>query len=366
MRVVGVGTAVPDGALEQAEAAEVSVPLVGADGRKSKLLRGLFRRSGVDRRHSVLVQGRQPGGSVQDFYPPRQGESDGGPGTAARMQRYQAHAGELAAQAARRALDGAALDGARISHLITVSCTGFYAPGVDIDLIARLGLATDVQRTHVGFMGCHGMFNALAVARAIVRAESGARVLVVAVELCSLHFHYGWHAERLVANSLFADGAGAIVCSGGDAPAARMRVDAVGSLLLPDSADAMTWRIGDHGFEMTLDATVPIVIQRHVAGWLSEWLAPQGLALNDIATWAVHPGGPRVLSAFEDAVGLRRGELVASRAVLARYGNMSSATIVFILEHLLEHGAPAPGVAVGFGPGMIAEAFLFHTLTTGC
>lgn len=359
MKVVGLATVVPEGSISQAEAVGVSAPMVCDTERREKLLAGLFRRSGVERRHSVILE---PGTRAdrQQFYPPRRGDRDQGPGTAMRMRRYEAHAAELAAAAARQALTGSGIDAPQISHLITVSCTGFFAPGVDVRLIPELGLSPQVRRTHVGFMGCHGMFNALAMANPIVASDPTARVLVVAVELCSLHFHYGWDGQKLVANALFADGAAAMVCRGDDGATPLLEIMAHGSRLLPDSEQAMSWRIGDHGFEMTLDPSVPKLIRGHVGLWLQEWLGAQGMDMADVATWAVHPGGPRVLSAFEDAVGLERGELAASRSVLAHYGNMSSVTIAFILETLLGESAPTPAVAVGFGPGMVAETFLFR------
>jgi predicted naringenin-chalcone synthase len=215
-----------------------------------------------------------------------------------------------------------------------------------------------VQRVHVGFMGCHGALNGLRVAQALTGADPTARVLLCAVELCSLHFHYGWDPKKVVANALFADGAAAVVGAAAG-PADAWRVAATGSCLIPDSEYAMTWNIGDHGFEMTLSTRVPSLISAHLRPWLEAWLAQCGIALEHVASWAIHPGGPRILSAVERPLGLTEEATVVSREILAAYGNMSSPTVLFILGRLQTRHAPRPCVALGFGPGLIAEAVLF-------
>jgi predicted naringenin-chalcone synthase len=242
---------------------------------------------------------------------------------------------------------------------VTVSCTGFVAPGLDAHVIGALGLPPTTRRTHVGFMGCHGALNGLRVADSFVDADPDALVVMCAVELCSLHFAYGWDPEMLVPNALFSDGAAAVVGrSVGSAPPGAWRVEACGTYLLPDSGEDMTWRIGDHGFRMTLSARVPEVIAAGVGDWLESWLGESGLAVKDVASWAVHPGGPRILGAVERAAGLGRDQTQTSRDVLSEFGNMSSATVLVILDRLRAASAPRPCVALAFGPGLVAEAVL--------
>ncbi len=217
------------------------------------------------------------------------------------MTRYAAEAGGLAVAAARNALATAGIDAAAITHLVTCSCTGFSNPGVDLELVAALGLPMDVSRTHVGFMGCHGAFNALRVADAFAATASDAVVLVCCVELCSLHFQYGSRSDSVVANSIFADGAAAIVGIGADHPRAGgdgWRLDRQWSRILPDSTGEMGWIIGDHGFEMNLSARVPAVISRDIRVIVEIAITEHGLSRDDVATWAVHPGGPCVALAF--------------------------------------------------------------------
>jgi len=235
---------------------------------------------------------------------------------------------------------------------------------VDVGLMKGLELAPTVQRTHVGFMGCHGAINGLRVARALADAEPDARVLLCAVELCSLHFHYGWDPKKVVANALFADGAAAVVGandrSGSADWATCWRMTAAGSCLFPDSEHAMTWNIGDHGFEMTLSTKVPALIGKHLRPWLEEWLQKHGVRLDQVRSWAIHPGGPRILNAVEEPLGIDKSLTAVSRDVLAECGNMSSPTAIFILDRLRRQGAPRPCVGLGFGPGLVAEALLLE------
>jgi predicted naringenin-chalcone synthase len=344
--IQGLGTAVPARSIEQDTSAAWTREMLARKGGRGRLIGAIFRRAGIDKRHSVLLEGAPP---RQEFFRPALGELDSGPTTRARMERYEREATPLALKAARRALR----ERGGITHVVTASCSGFRAPGVDIDLIEGLGLAPTTQRTHVGFMGCHGAFNALRVARAFVEADESARVLVCAVELCSLHYQYGLDAATLVANGLFADGAAAVVAS---CERAAWNLVANGSVLLPDTASMMSWEIGDHGFAMGLSGLVPDAIRTHLRPWLDEWLAGEGLRVEEVGSWAVHPGGPRILVAAEEALGVPLDE---SRAVLRDFGNMSSPTILFVLERLRRAGAPLPCVALGFGPGLTAEAMLF-------
>jgi predicted naringenin-chalcone synthase len=359
--VLGLGTAVPAHRYTQEEMAGAAAVVAQCDDDQQALLRRLFRETGIGHRHMVhgrdvyddVVHGTETSGSPfvvrGDHYP--------GPDTAERMAIYQAEALPLACRAAVAALDDAAVRPAAITHLVTVSCTGFAAPGVDIGLIKDLGLPATVERTHVGFMGCHGALNGLRVARALARTRPDARVLLCAVELCSLHYYYTWNPKRLVGNALFADGAAAVVLGpGGDG----WQLAASGSCLFPDSEFAMTWTVGNHGFDMTLSARVPNLIAAHLRPWLESWLAAHGLTVAEVGSWAIHPGGPRIVSAIEEALGLDRAQTWASRAVLTEFGNMSSPTVLFILDRLRRARARRPCVALGFGPGLAAEAALFR------
>jgi predicted naringenin-chalcone synthase len=282
------------------------------------------------------------------------------------MARYAADATALAHRAAVAAIDESGRSGVSasdITHIVTVSCTGFTAPGIDHALIDRLGLGRTVRRLHIGYMGCHGAINALAAARAIVLSEPHAHVLVVCVELCSLHFQPTGRPDQVVANALFADGAAAMVITADAARTPLARIASTGGCVFKDSADAMAWRIGDHGFEMTLGESVPRLIADYLRPWLAAWLDGQNQSLDelvDCGNWAIHPGGPRILDAVAASLGLCQESTRSSRHVLASYGNMSSPTVLFILDRFVRKGigSSRPTVLVAFGPGLSVEAAL--------
>lgn len=385
--LAGIGTAVPPHSVSQEEAADLMLSFLHDGSGRARAVRGLYARSGIGRRHSVVLQKSEgPLEERQEFYTPARDPGDFGPSTSDRMARYEADAHGLAARAAGAALRDAEVAPGDVTHLITVTCTGFFAPGLDTAIIRQVGLTPEVHRTHVGFMGCHGLMNGLRAAGAVAAADPTACVLVSTVELCTLHLSYSWDPQDLVANALFADGAAALVVrSAGTGPFPKTtgtevvpaateaaggrptpRTDrgpvlvASDSCLLPDSREAMTWRIGDHGFRMTLSPGVPEAVRRHAAPWVRGWLEKKGLGVDEVGSWAVHPGGPRVLTAFADGLELEREAFDVSRDVLARYGNMSSATLGFILQALRDADAPRPWVAAAFGPGLTVEAALLE------
>ena len=355
MSLIGIGTAVPAHRIAQADAAAIARRFNCETRDQERLFEGLYRRAGVEKRYSALLDASDGELAVrQSFY------GSESPSTGERMRKYELPSGSLALEASTGALVEAGVEAGRITHLVTVSCSGFGAPGFDLSLVRDLGLSDEVARTHVGFMGCHGLMNGLRVAKAFTDSDPAARVLVCAVELCTLHHQYGWDAERIVANALFADGAGAVVGMQDSDRRGRCRLAASGSTVLPGTADAMSWRIGDHGFTMTLSPRVPELIGRHLRPWLDPWLERHGVTSERVGSWAVHPGGPRILAAFGEAAGVDRARLAASYGVLAEYGNMSSPTVLFILDRLLRTGAQRPIVAVAFGPGLTIEAALFE------
>jgi predicted naringenin-chalcone synthase len=361
----GLGTANPPDALNPEDGLGIARFLAGPDVRTSTWLIPLYANSGIKQRYQVIggpvvrdiLQGTRHSGSP---FLPSEANDGVGPTTAERMQIYEREAGPLALRAAKPALAESRFDPATITHLITVSCTGFAAPGVDFALIRGLGLKPTVQRTHVGFMGCHAALNGLRVASAFAGADPAARVLMCAVEFCSLHYYYGNEADKLVANAIFADGAAAIVGSVTQPGERGWSVAASGSCLLPETAGDMGWTVGDHGFEMMMSRRIPSLIAKHLRPWLESWLSDNGLSLGEVGSWAVHPGGPKIVSAVEESLGLSAADLAASRGVFTDFGNMSSPTVLFVLNRLRQANAPRPCVALGFGPGLVAEATLFR------
>jgi predicted naringenin-chalcone synthase len=360
-QIVGIGAAVPQELITQEDAARLAVELCGAVCQYTATIPALYRRTGVRKRHSVVLTASTNGRPAeQSFFPAATEVNDRGPTTATRMSRYETDAVVLAAEATAKAVSNAGVSVSELAHLVTVSCSGFSAPGIDIGLIERLGLRRDISRTHVGFMGCHGALNGLRVGSALGMASPGEHVLVCCVELCSLHQQYAPNAQQLVANALFSDGAAAVVGAAADDRRRGWRLVDQRSYLLPDTARLMSWRIGDHGFEMQLSPRVPDVIRATIRTWLSEWLAEHALEIDDIHGWAIHPGGPRVLLACQQALRLDDRQLEPSLQVLADYGNMSSPTVLFVLDRLRSQCASLPCVILAFGPGLTIEAALLR------
>ncbi len=362
----GLGLAIPQRSLSQELAAEHSVEMWGEVHQRASVVRALYRRSGVKQRHSVLIDTLDdPDLFQQSFYEPARDASDRGPSTQDRMDRmdrmdrYEREALPLGLRSCTAALHNAGVAPEEITHLVTVSCSGFSAPGVDMGLIEQLQLRREVSRTHVGFMGCHGAFNGLRVAKAYAESDPDARVLLCCIEICSLHQQYSDDAQQIVANALFSDGSAAVVGRSSDSVTGAWQLKSQRSLVLPETRDMMSWRIGDNGFVMTLDPQVPDIIGKHLRPWVTEWLRPFGLSVEQIPTCAVHPGGPRILSACTAALRISDSAVDVSREVLAQNGNMSSPTILFILDALRSREAPLPCVSLAFGPGLTIEAALW-------
>jgi alpha-pyrone synthase len=276
------------------------------------------------------------------------------PSTAERMSRYETEAPRLAAKAVGSLGLGEAVRD--VSHLLVTSCTGLSAPGVDLELVRRCGLDPSVERSVIGFMGCYAAITALKLARHIVRSDPCAKVLVLSVELCTLHLQETEDIDRLLSFLLFGDGCSAALVS---AEPVGLALDGFNAALMQHAADQITWNIRDFGFDMVLSGRVPSTINDALQSGGARVLPD--LAAGEIDMWAVHPGGRTVLDAVEKAFGLDQSSLAASRAVLRDYGNMSSPTVMFVLDALMRANMPAGsrGCAMAFGPGLTAETMLF-------
>jgi predicted naringenin-chalcone synthase len=278
--------------------------------------------------------------------------------TAARMDMYARTAPELA----QRALDRLELgsDADRLTHLIVTSCTGFSAPGIDLEIMARCRLPRSMERTIIGFMGCYAAINALKQARHIVRSEPQARVLVLNVELCTLHMNEATDLGKLLSLCLWGDGCAASLVT---ADPVGLAIDSFHAIVDQSHRELMTWTIGENGFDMVLSGQVPLAIQEILGGAITEILGNE--RAEHVELWAIHPGGRSVLDAVERTLHLGPGALEASRDILRRYGNMSSATIMFVLERMLNARRPGQaGCAMAFGPGLTTETMRFHTAGT--
>ncbi|MES3099938.1 type III polyketide synthase [Sphingomonas faeni] len=323
--------------------------------RSQRVFDRMASRSGIAHRWSVLPPTADGGSPVDDagFY-----AAEPHPGTAARMTLYAQHAPVLAIQAIEALRAKVAIEG--ITHLVVASCTGFVAPGIDQIIARKLGLSSSVERLLIGFMGCYAAIVALRSARHIVRSEPRARVLVVTVELSTLHLQPANDIEALLAMLQFGDGAAAALVT---ADATGYALEAPFAASLPDSEQLIRWDVTDAGFAMHLSGEVPGRIAAALTDEEFRAIVSAGLPPESIDGWAVHAGGRSILDAVEHAMHLNPEALAASRQVLAENGNMSSATLMFVLERLLAGPPIAHGVALAFGPGLAAEGFGFRSAT---
>lgn len=345
-----IGTAVPPNDVHEAFVAFVQGYL--PERREQLIFKRMVGRSDIAHRYSFFRPNEGGEADSEGFY--RRGEF---PPTSARMARYEQHAPDLAMQA----IDAlGAFDRAGITHLIVGSCTGFVAPGLDQIIVKRAGLDPSVERTVVGFMGCYAAVNSLRLAHHIVRSEPEARVLVINLELCSLHFQETGDLEKLLSMLLFGDGCAATLVTADPTGFALKDFKAAA---IDDSGELITWRIGDQGFDMKLSGEVPIRIGKALTAEL-ERNAPDGILRGqrpaDYDIYAVHAGGRSILDAVAQGFELPGDALKWSRGVLRDYGNMSSATLMFVLQRILASDEPATsGMAMAFGPGLACETFRF-------
>ncbi|SNS81730.1 Predicted naringenin-chalcone synthase [Granulicella rosea] len=320
-----------------------------ADPRLRAVFRRMANRADIGHRYSFLDptgNGQFSSHDANEFY--RLGSF---PPTSQRMELFEQSAPLLM----RKVVDKLALSNeerAGITHVIVTCCTGLYAPGLDFEIVEHLGLSPGVERTMVGFMGCYAAINALKLARHIVRSDPKASVLMLNLELCTLHFQETQDLEQILSFLVFADGAAASLIS---AREQGLALDSFKAVVVPETRGLITWKIRGLGFDMLLSGQVPVALGRALHE--GELMAER----DGIDLWAVHPGGRSILDAVEKGLELPPDALAASREVLSRFGNMSSATVMFVLEKIMQQARPGQrGCAMSFGPGLTAETMRFH------
>ncbi|MGM9470615.1 type III polyketide synthase [Pseudarthrobacter sp. YS3] len=365
-------TAVPPTVLVQTEARDVFALQPGLSRLGSRLVSTCFDSAAIDTRHTAVEEMTMAFRSDDPrFFDPATGLLLN-PTTQVRNKIFAEEATKLFIEAAQAALDACPeLTPLDITHVVTVSCTGFFNPGPDYKIVRALGLDPAVQRYHLGFMGCYAAFPALRAAKSFCEADPQAVVLVVCAELCSLHVRTSNDPDTIMGSALFADGAAAAIVTARDVPEAPalMRLDHFETVLTPVGEESMAWNIGDHGFEMVLGNYVPHIIDDHIIGALQPLLdrdpSLRGLPYRDIRHWAIHPGGRSILDKVQSRLELTDQQLVPARDTLRDYGNMSSATVLFVLRHILEQPAGDGDeriCSMAFGPGLTVETGLFTKL----
>ncbi|WP_018476637.1 type III polyketide synthase [Pontibacter roseus] len=359
--ICGIGTANPPHKIPQMQVADFMAAALRLDEQGSRKLKALYRVSGIGQRYSVLEDYTRQNGDYT-FYPNTL-DLEPFPTVQQRMEVYRKHAVDLSEEAVRNCLQQlSGISMQDLTHLITVSCTGMYAPGLDIELVERLELNSCVQRTAVNFMGCYAAFNAIKLADAICKADSSAKVMLVCTEICTIHFQKHAEQDHIVSNALFGDGAAAVLMQGQPCQEVSLELQSFHCDLAPAGKREMAWHIGDTGFEMTLSSYVPDLIKSGIRQLTERLLQGLKTSFPEIKLFAIHPGGRRILEVIEQELGMSRDDNRFAYQVLHKFGNMSSATVLFVLKELMESltlkERDEPVLSFAFGPGLTLESML--------
>jgi predicted naringenin-chalcone synthase len=353
-----IATSVPDCSVKQSMVREKMKQYIGRDPVKRRILHRIYAKSGIKTRHTVVDDFRSDGHEKLFF---KDDGSLGIPSTKTRNAIYTKHAITLFTEVAKKLLSAnPSIKKQDVTHIITASCTGFFTPDPAYYIVKELELSPSAGRFHLGYMGCFAAIPALRMAHSICKADPEAAVLVVNVELCSLHLQDSEEIDQLVAASVFADGAaGAIVSAKEPAKKPAYRVENFHTSIAEHSEKDMGWIIGNTGFEMVLSTDVPNIIESNMSSSIALLLEDYDLDLSKIVHWAVHPGGRAILDRVERSLQLKPSQIDTSRNVLSKYGNMSSATVLFVLMELLDthsESAEERTVTMAFGPGLTIES----------
>lgn len=358
--ITTIGTAVPKIKMLQHDFLERLISWLKLKPIEKRLMRSIYRTSGIHERYSVLPDYcRNP--QEFEFFPTN--PDDPFPTTAQRMQIYKENAFQLAVSAVNNAFANCPqLDKRRITHLIIASCTGMYAPGIDIELVQHLDLNPSTKRTVINFMGCYAAFNGIKLAEAICKADSQAQVLLVCVELCSIHFQKDQSLEHITSNAIFADGAAAAIIKASPKEQKYFTLEHFHCDIISDTNQAMAWYIAEHGFDMVLSSYVPESIRFGIHEFTNRLLQQSGHIFTNIDFYAIHPGGLKILQACEEALKITPEQNRYSYQVLQNYGNMSSVTVLFVLKMIWDdikiNDHQKMIFSCAFGPGLTLESML--------
>lgn len=364
--ISAIGTANPEHRIKQSSILRFMTNAFGLDENNALRLKKIYDHSGIDYRYSVIPDFGEEHFDNYEFFA-KNATLDPFPCTQNRLKLYQHTAANIAAEAVENCIQFLPADQlSQITHLITVSCTGMHAPGIDIELVEILGLNRHIERTCINFMGCYGALNALKTADYICRADESATVLVVCIELCTLHFQKENTLDNWVANSLFSDGAAAVIIKNtrqADPTKASLTLKTFYSEFVPEAHNEMGWTVGNMGFEMKLTSKVSKLIKSHIKPITESLLTKAGLSFQDIGAFAVHPGGKKILEASEIALGIPPKGNRFAYDTLREYGNMSSATVLYVLKKIMEDTEAVENeniLGFAFGPGLTVESMILE------
>jgi predicted naringenin-chalcone synthase len=355
-KIVSIGTAVPAFCHKQADILQFMQTVYAPTEADRRKMRFLYNQSGIQQRYSVIPDYGRPLPEWK-FYPQSEG-LEPFPSLEQRMAIYHKQAPLLSVDAIRDCLHNVLHDH-EVTHLITVSCTGMSAPGLDLQVMDMMDLGKNIFRTSVNFMGCYAAIHALRLADALCKAERNSKVLIVCTELCTLHFQRESTLDNIVSSMLFGDGSAAALVVSDDVPLEGLTIDSFHSEVIVKGKRDMAWELSSTGFLMTLTSYVPDLIEEDFSGVIEKVL--DGSSKNDVSHWCLHPGGKRILEAMQKSTGIKASALHHSYDVLKQYGNLSSATVLFVLKRMLaEKSTIQKMIGVALGPGLTVETFTAH------
>ena len=355
--IVSIGTASPGEPIPQHHIGEFMKLAHGLSPEESRKLSFVYRVSGITTRHSVLTDFNYTDPSSFTFFPQNK-KLEPFPSTRQRMRVFEERAAGMGIEAITNCLKRTSVQVSQITHLVLVSCTGMYAPGVEMEIIEEMGFKSTIERYAIHFMGCYASFNAIKLADRICKSDPNANVLILSVEICTIHFQKVYTEDNLIANALFADGAAAALIN--NSPQG-LRILDYESQIFREGEQEMAWHIGNFGFEMKLSKYVPELLENGIRKF------KQGIenrfGLSKIRHFAIHPGGQQILKKVEQVMGIAKDQNIHSHQILRNFGNMSSASILFVLESVLRDEQINGDILVmGFGPGITLETLLIERL----
>ncbi len=353
-KIISLGTAVPSHKHRQTDILEFMQQAYAMNAVENRKQRFLYQMSGIDSRYSPIPDYSLPM-SGWEFY--RQNEHlEPFPSLELRMQWYQQHAAPLSLAAIHNCISGK-IPPQEITHLITVSCTGMSAPGLDLQLMELLALPKHTYRTSLNFMGCYAAIHALKLADAICKNDTNARVVIVCTELCTLHFQKEATPDNIASTLLFGDGSAAALITHDAYDAGGLHLKGFYSEVVSKGKKDMAWELSSKGFLMTLSGYIPELIEEDFEQLVQRAINPLGFSIQDVHHWCIHPGGKRIVEAIQKSLKLNASDLQASYKILRDYGNMSSPTLLFVLNEMMQQPMSSPVFAAAFGPGLTMETF---------
>ena len=357
-KILSVATAVPPYRHQQEDILRFMQDVYAHPAEEQRKLRYLYRQSGIDIRYSVIPDYSR---EIDDwkFYPPTEA-MEPFPSLELRMDWYRKYAPLLSVEAIRRCLDHR-LREEEITHLITVSCTGMSAPGLDLQVMELMDLPRHIFRTSINFMGCYAAIHAMRMGDMICKTEPDAKVLIVCTELCTLHFQRDATIDHMASAMLFSDGAAAVLMTPDHHPGRGLHIENFYAEVVPKGKSDMAWEISSTGFQMTLSGYVPDLIAEDIEPLVQRALEKNNWNKEEITHWCIHPGGRKILDVVGKSLQLDAEALAPSYQVLRHFGNMSSPTILFVMKdmlHQMDNQRSNKMLGVAFGPGLTMETFM--------